>query len=96
MTGNDDSILEILATLPSDFVVPPKTLHVNLERHGISISYRTVRRRLRILEERGLVDKYETEKAYYRLSDKGRAYLRAEIEASDLEDDEGETESDER
>ncbi len=85
MTGNDDSILEYLEE--HDVALPPRGLEINLQREQIGISYRTINRRLKTLQQKGLVDKIDEQSGYYAISDKGRAYLAGEIDASELEDD---------
>jgi len=85
MTGNDDSILEFLEE--HDIALPPRGLEINLQRENIGISYRTINRRLKRLQEEGLVEKVDEKSSYYAITEKGRAYLAAELDASDLEDD---------
>ena len=84
MTGNDDSILEYLHE--KDVALPPAPLHYNLERSGYSVGYSTVRRRLQLLEEHGLVKKEKEKEGYYGITDKGRNYLVGELEAEELEE----------
>ncbi|MFC6720883.1 winged-helix domain-containing protein [Natrialbaceae archaeon GCM10025810] len=85
MTGNDDSILEFLGE--RDVALSPRGLDINLGREGVSISYRTIHRRLKQLHEKGLVEKVDEERGWYIITDKGRAYLAGEIDASELEND---------
>lgn len=69
----DDAILEFLAE--KDIALPPTPLYENLRREGITFSKRTVRRRLKKLEEEGFIEQVLGEKGYYEISDKGRKYL---------------------
>jgi len=84
MTGNDDSILEYLSE--KEVALPPRGLDINLEREGISISYRTINRRLKKLHSNGLVEKIDEDTGYYAITDKGRRYLSGKLEPEELED----------
>ena len=84
MTGNDDSILEYLEE--HEVALPPRGLEINLEREQIGISYRTINRRLKQLQEKGLVEKIDEQSGYYAITEKGSAYLAGEIDASELEE----------
>ncbi|MBC9986038.1 phage repressor protein [Haloferax sp. Atlit-47N] len=86
MTGNDDTILEYFQE--HDVALPPKGLEINLEREGFSVSYSTIHRRLKKLEQTGLVDRVRQREAYYAITDKGRAYLSGDLDASELTLDE--------
>lgn len=83
MTGNDDSILELLHE--KNIALPPRGLEVNLSREGVNVSRRTIQRRLNSLQEAKLVEMVEEEGSYYAITDKGRAYLDGELDASELE-----------
>ncbi|WP_193787851.1 winged-helix domain-containing protein [Natrialba asiatica] len=85
MTGNDDSILEFLGE--NDVALAPRGLEINLQREGISISKRTIQRRVKKLHEKGLIEKVHENAGYYAITDKGRQYLEGELDASELEDD---------
>ncbi|MFC7079284.1 winged-helix domain-containing protein [Halorussus caseinilyticus] len=85
MTGSDDRILELLAE--SGVALNKKALEVNFELEGEDISYSTIKRRLPMLEEIGLVEQVRQKGSYYRITEKGRAYLTGELDASDLEDE---------
>ncbi|MFC6716272.1 winged-helix domain-containing protein [Natrialbaceae archaeon GCM10025810] len=82
MSLKDGLILEFLEN--HDLELPPKPLYRNLNRHGHKIGYSTVRQRLDLLEEKGLLEK-DDDGGYYSISDCGRAYLAGELEADDLE-----------
>ncbi|MCU4972069.1 phage repressor protein [Halobacteria archaeon AArc-m2/3/4] len=84
MSLKDGLILEFLETY--DLELPAKPLYRNLNRHGHEIGYSTVRLRLSELEAHGLLEKVD-EAGYYQISEKGRAYLAGELEASDLVED---------
>ena len=85
MTGNDDSILEFLGE--HDVALPPRGLEINLQREGAGISARTINRRLKELQKDGLVEKIDEKSGYYAITDKGRAYLEGDLDASELERD---------
>ncbi|THE63251.1 phage repressor protein [Salinadaptatus halalkaliphilus] len=84
MSLKDGLILEFLAE--HDLELPAKPLYQNLNRHGHQIGYSTVRQRLSVLEEHGLVEKVD-DAGYYQVSEKGIAYLEEELDASSLEGD---------
>lgn len=84
MTGNDDSILEYLHE--HDVALPPTGLEINLEREGVNVSYSTILRRLKKLQQHGLVEKVREKEGYYAISGKGRKYLAGDLDASELED----------
>ncbi|MFC3960355.1 winged-helix domain-containing protein [Halovivax cerinus] len=83
MSLKDGLILEFLAD--HDLELPPKPLYRNLNRHGHEIGYSTVRLRLSELDDHGLIRQTE-DGGYYEITEKGRAYLDGELDASDLED----------
>lgn len=83
----DEAILKFLDE--RDVILPPKPLYENLLREGATFSYKTVSRRLRYLEDLGLVERALEEEGYYGITEKGRRYLAGEIEAEDLEPDNG-------
>lgn len=85
MTGNDDSILEFLGE--NNVALAPRGLEINLQREGVSISKRTIQRRVKKLHRKGLVEKVHEDAGYYAITEKGRKYLSGELDASDLEDD---------
>ena len=76
MNQTDDRILELLAE--SDLILTPAVMARNLDytRNWVS-------RRIGKLESAGLVEPLES--GYYRISDRGRAYLAGEIDAEQLE-----------
>ncbi|WP_231183090.1 winged helix-turn-helix domain-containing protein [Haladaptatus sp. DYF46] len=84
MTGNDDSILEYLHE--HDVVLPPTGLEINLDREGVGISYSTISRRLKKLQEHGLVKKVREKEGYYAITEKGRQYLAGDLDADELEE----------
>lgn len=86
MNEKDDTLLEYLESI-SPSAEPPTVLHWNIENRGLGDwSLDTTRRRLDRLNSFGLVKiPYEKGK-YYKISDEGRAYLRGDLDASELED----------
>ena len=76
MNQTDDRILELLAE--SDLVLTPAVMARNLEytRNWVS-------RRVGKLEDAGLVEPMDS--GYYRISDRGRAYLAGDLDGDKLE-----------
>jgi DNA-binding IclR family transcriptional regulator len=78
MNQTDDRVLELLKE--SGLKLNPSAIAVNLE-----YSRSWVSRRCKMLLDAGLVE--TTEDSYYRITDRGRAYLAGELDAEDLERD---------
>lgn len=78
MTPSDDVILEFLDEI--DICVPPRVISFNR-----NLSQPTVDRRLSKLEKADLVQRYSEPRGYTEITDNGRAYLRGDIDAEDLE-----------
>ena len=91
MNEVDDAILEYFEELGEPagerIELPPKPVHRNLVEvlEVLDRDSSTVARRMVNLEERGLLEKTDEKRAYYRITDKGRAYLAGELDADDLE-----------
>lgn len=83
MSLKDILILEFLHEY--DLALPPRPLYHNLNRHGHEIGYSTVRKRVNILEEHGLLHLDDADRGYYAVSDRGEEYLSGELDAEDLE-----------
>ena len=81
MTKSDPAILELLQE--SDLDLPPAVISHNVD----GVSHPTVKRRLPILSEHGLVEKTSEKRGYYRITGRGRAYLAGDLDSADLEDD---------
>lgn len=79
MVKSDDAILEFLNN--KGIALPPRAIAFNLS----GVSEPTVNRRLPKLDAAGLVKRYDDPKGYTEITDKGRAYLAGELDASDLE-----------
>lgn len=80
MTRADDAILEFLLNEGNrPLVSNPSTVEANIE---YKISH--VRRRLRALQDGGLVEYYDEDRGLYRISERGRAYLEGELDAAEL------------
>ena len=75
----DDRILEALDT---DLKLTPAVIAENIGR-----SREQVQRRLSELQDRGLVKR--PKRGYYLITDEGRAYLTSDLDADDLEGDDG-------
>ncbi|RYJ13398.1 hypothetical protein ELS19_05075 [Halogeometricum borinquense] len=82
----DDPILEFLQE--TDAALPPAVVEFNLDRKNIaSPAYSTVKRRMRKLAKHGLLNNLEEKEGYYEITDKGRDYLNAELDISELTED---------
>lgn len=79
MTQGDDRILETLAD--SELILSPAVIAINTE-----YTRNYVNKRVAILLENGLIERVQN--GYYQITEKGRAYLAGDLDASDLEDDE--------
>lgn len=63
--------------------IPPRAIAFNVD----NVSRPTIDRRLPKLEDAGLVERYTDPQGYTRITNRGRAYLVGELDASDLEDE---------
>lgn len=79
MTKSDPIIIEFFGE--AGIAMPPAVANYNLD--GVSRS--TLKRRLPVLVENGMLEKVDESKGYYEITDKGRAYLAGELDADDLE-----------
>lgn len=77
MTRSDDVILEFLDE--KAIAAPPLVIAFNTD-----ISHPTVQRRSKELRENGLLHRYEEPRGYLKITEKGRKYLRGDLEADDL------------
>ncbi len=82
----DEAILKFLAE--KEIALPPTPLYENLRLEGATFSQRTVKRRLKLLEDYGYVERILGQQGYYQITDKGRAYLAGNLDAEELENDE--------
>jgi len=87
MNEVDDSILEFFNSQGDQVSLPPTAVWYNLaEIFEVTDKSRdTVARRMRGLNEAGLLEKVDEQRGYYRITDKGRAYLTGKIDAENLE-----------
>ena len=77
-------ILQFLAD--SGLALPQKPIYVNLKRdRKITFTQKTLKRRISDLTEKGFVRRLDIGNGYYEITDKGRAYLRADLDADDLD-----------
>jgi len=81
MTGSDDVILEFLKDSGAGHNF--QGIANNFEDRGVSISYKTVTRRVPKLEQVGLVRILPGDGKYYIITERGEAYLRGELDLSD-------------
>lgn len=79
MTKSDPAILEFFEE--TGISMPPAVVSYNIE----GVSHPTVKRRLPELTEHSLLEKVDENRGYYKISDRGRAYLAGELEKEDLE-----------
>lgn len=83
MTRSDDDILEFLANEP---VGPIRASPKNIEAN-IDWSISTVRRRMALLLDEGLISYYDEDVGIYEITQKGLDYLSGTLEKSELERD---------
>ncbi|SEQ94520.1 helix-turn-helix domain-containing protein [Natrinema salaciae] len=79
MTKSDPVLLEFFEE--TGIAMPPAVVSYNID----GVSHPTVKRRLPVLEDHGLLRKVDDSRGYYRITDRGRAYLEGELDAADLE-----------
>lgn len=86
MNEVDDVVLEFYAKQDVGVWFSPALVHWNLVDvyEATDKSKETVARRMRKLEKRGLLDK-SGGRGYYRITEKGLAYLEGDLDAEDLE-----------
>lgn len=84
MTKSDPAILELFEE--TGLAMPPAVVSYNIE----GVSHPTVKRRLPILRDKGLLRSVSDKRGYYEISEQGRAYLAGELDADDLERPDGE------
>ena len=77
MTQGDDRILETLES--SGIVLSPAVIAYNTE-----YTRNYVNKRIRKLRDASLVERVD--EGYYRITDRGRAYLSGSLDADDLEE----------
>ena len=91
MNEADDAILEYLQELETStghrISLPPTTVWYNLveELGMLDRSQNTISRRMNVLAEGGLLEKTDSKRGYYRVTDLGIAYLEGELRSEDLE-----------
>lgn len=82
MTAADDRILEFLLNEGNQpLVATPAVIEMNLD-YGIA----HINNRLSELREHGLVEYYDENRGAYRITNRGRTYLKGKLDASELED----------
>ncbi|AFO57922.1 MULTISPECIES: helix-turn-helix transcriptional regulator [unclassified Natrinema] len=79
MTKSDPAILEVFEE--AGIAIPPAVAEYNL----VGVSKSTVKRRLPVLVDHGLLKKVDEDRGYYRITERGRQYLEGELDAEDLE-----------
>jgi DNA-binding PadR family transcriptional regulator len=85
MNEVDDAVLELFDHQDDGVWLSPALVHWNLTKvyDATDKSKETVARRMRKLVKRGLLSKVN-KKGYYKITEKGRAYLRGDLDAEDL------------
>lgn len=84
MTPVDRDVLEVLRNDGNrELVLTPRLIAENSDWKR-----NTVRRHVRTLADHGLVEHYDESAGIYQLTDRGRAYLAGDLDASELEDGE--------
>jgi len=86
MTGRDDVILEYLDD--KDTALNKRGLEINLNLANQTISYSTIKRRLPKLEEAGLIKVVDESGPWYKITKRGKMYLKGEIDLRDIEEPE--------
>jgi DNA-binding transcriptional ArsR family regulator len=92
MNEVDDAILEFFEELGevggTRVSLPPSPVKYHLvdELRSLERERSTFSRRMSKLAEHGLLEITEEDGSYYRITDKGLAYLAGELEASELKD----------
>ena len=81
MTGYDEHILEYLAE--SGAALNKRGLEINLNEEGYDVSYSTIKRRLPKLHGAGLLVIVHEKGPWYKISDRGREYLRGDEDLRD-------------
>ncbi|SEV81700.1 hypothetical protein [Natrinema salifodinae] len=91
MNEVDDAILEYLRELETEaghrISLPPTAVWYNLVK-GLEVldrSQNTISRRMNVLGRASLLEKTDENRGYYRITDKGIAYLEGNLDVSDLE-----------
>ncbi len=72
MTKSDPALLEFFGE--TGITMPPAVVSYNID----GVSHPTVKRRLLVSEDHGLLQKADENRGYYRITDRGRAYLEGE------------------
>jgi CTP-dependent riboflavin kinase len=91
MNEADDAILEYFQELETDtghrIALPPTAVWYNLveELGMLDRSQNTISRRMNVLSDTDLLAKTDEKRGYYRITDRGLAYLSGELTASDLD-----------
>jgi len=91
MNEVDDSILEFFEDLEVKkgirVPLPPTAVWYNLveELGVVDRSADTVSRRMNTLAEKGLLEKVDENRGYYRITDMGLDYLHGDLDAAELE-----------
>ncbi len=79
MTKSDPAILEVFEE--AGIAIPPAVAEYNL----MGVSKSTISRRLPVLVDHGLLERVDEDRGYYRITDRGRAYLSGELESDDFQ-----------
>lgn len=80
MTSNSDRILELLEE--KEVALSKRGIDVNLRREEVSMDYETVKKHVDLMNDLGLLQKYEETGGWYEITDEGEAYLHGKLDAS--------------
>ena len=86
MNEVDDAVLELFDRQDNGLWLSPAVVHWHVTEvyEATDKSKETVARRMRKLVKRDLLSRVD-QKGYYKITDKGRAYLQGDLEAQDLQ-----------
>lgn len=86
MNEVDDAVLELFDRQDDGIWLSPALVHWNLTEvyEATDKSKETVARRMRKLVKRSLLSRVD-QRGYYKITDKGRDYLRGNLDVEDLE-----------
>lgn len=84
MTISDEPILDLLRE--KGVALKPGGIEANLDIEGVSLSKRTIYRRLEVLEDAGMLEQPDGWPGYYQVTSLAVTWLDEELSAEDVED----------